>query len=167
MILPNIAINITANTVAWYGAVLGTIGAVISIHNFLKDRVKLKITFQPKVWLSGDLPGYDTQVPYFSISVINSGRRPVYIEQACFKQYGESGVSILTDSFSNMRPKLINEESPRTNFFSRLDRIDDIDRIYCFIVTDGTGNPHKKYVHHFPTFRRLWFWIKIKYITSF
>ena len=156
MALPELSLQISASTVAWYGAVVATIGGSVSIYNAWRDRARIKIKYEPNMFIT---PGsrYKEGVKYLSISVINKGRRPIRIEKASLKDFDQEGMTLLLPgSFYEERPKVITEESPVTTFITQQDKI-NLDRIYCVVINDGTGKSYKKYLKPFPTFQRLYY----------
>ena len=46
MALPDLKIEITAITVAWYGAIVATASIFLSLYNVLRDRARIKIKFR-------------------------------------------------------------------------------------------------------------------------
>lgn len=153
MELSQFSIQISANTVAWYGAIVATAGAGVSIYNAWKDSPRIKIKYEPNQYMIGNPLIYPEDKMYLCINVINKGRRAIKIEQACVKQYGTNGYLVLPDSFRDHRPQIIDEKVPRTTFATSQDQF-QMDKIYCVIVTDGTGKKYTKYVKPFPTFRK-------------
>ncbi|HWA32311.1 MAG TPA: hypothetical protein VG694_02590 [Candidatus Paceibacterota bacterium] len=151
MEIPQLSIQISASTVAWYGAIVATLGAGVSLFNAWKDRPRIKIKYEPDQYMIGNPLIYPEDKKYLCINVINKGRRPIKIEQASIRQYGTSGYLVLPDSFRTHRPQIIDEKVPRTTFATSQDQF-QMDKIYCVIVTDGTGKKYKKYVKVFPTF---------------
>ncbi|MEX1064143.1 MAG: hypothetical protein WD898_02200 [Candidatus Paceibacterota bacterium] len=159
MEIPNLSIQISASTVAWYGAIVATLGAGVSILNAWKDRPRIKIKFEPNQYMIGNNALYPENKTYLCVNVINKGRRAIKIEQASIRQYGTKGYIILPDSFRDHRIKIIDEKSPRTTFATSQDQF-DLNKIYCVIITDGTGKNYIKYVKRFPTFTRFIYWAK-------
>lgn len=157
-----ISIIISANTVAWFGAIVASISLVFGVYNILRDRPKLKIQFQKDVQLMNTDPLYDSSKTYVSISVINRGRRPIRIESAGLRtvEKGKYSYKLFSDSFCATRPKILNEESPRTDFFAKQELFNLANVWYVYAV-DGFGRTHKKYLHKFPTIWRVWQWFKL------
>lgn len=152
--MEDLSIIISASVVAWYGAILATLGFVFSVYNILRDRAKIKILFKKNIWVKGGVGLYKPGVKYLNITVINIGRRPVRIEKAALKIAGEKGSWLLSDSFVEHRNKVLTEESPRTEFLA--DRADvNVDRIWYVSIYDGHDNEYRKYLHPFPTFWRF------------
>jgi len=76
--------TITANTVAWYGAVVSTVALVISAINVVRDRARVIVWAQVGMRLMGTGGGYKPNTDYILITVANRGRRPRTIENAGF-----------------------------------------------------------------------------------
>ena len=152
MSLPNITIQISADAVAWYGAVIATIAAAVSIYNALRDRSKVVLEFgrnfrRPDDW----------DEPLFYISVINRGRRPVWIDKAWVKVYGYNGAMLLPDSLNTSQERTLDERNPKITFWTKESTL-DVGNIYCIYASDDTGKVCKKYIKTFPTLTKLW-WI--------
>jgi len=155
-----ITIQISVNTVAWYGAIIATVGFIMSTYNILRDKAKIKIKYEPNMYIhGGESLNYPGGVEHLSISVINRGRRPIRIEAAYLKILGNKGLVYLTDSFADHRPRIITEEKPTTTFLVKQNLI-DIKKVYCVIVVDGTGRKYRKYVKAFPTFLQFYYLLK-------
>lgn len=154
------SINISATAVAWYGAILATLGTILSIFNYFRDRAKIKIEYRIHIKVHGQHNIYDPNKEYFNITVYNRGRRPVRIEKASIRIFGKDGPWImLTDSFMAYRNKILNEENPRTEFFME-QNLFDVSKAYFIQINDGANRSYRKYFHNFPTFWRLFQRIK-------
>lgn len=70
--------EISAPVIAWYAAIVATIMALIRVWDFLKDRVSLKVTFEPNQKIYND-PVFSPDTIYIYIKVVNSGRRPTTV----------------------------------------------------------------------------------------
>jgi len=150
MSLPNITIQIPANIIAWYGAVIATIAAIVSIYNTWRDRSKVILEFgrnfhRPEDWDS----------PMFYISVINRGRRPVKIDKSWITVYGYAGEVLLADSLTTGQERTLDERNPKITFWTKESTL-NVRNIYCVSASDETGKVYKKYVKKFPTFTKLW-----------
>jgi|SRR5579859_1296916 len=77
MPLPNIQINITANIVAAYAALMSTCTGAVQLFNFLRDRSRVRVKVGHKMQIMGD-PRYRDKTLTI-VTVINAGRRPVTI----------------------------------------------------------------------------------------
>lgn len=78
MSLPNYTLEIKANLVAWYGAVVATGGLLISAYNVFRDKARVKIEYNTnqRIIGGGVNSPYDENKTYICITVINKGRRP-------------------------------------------------------------------------------------------
>lgn len=91
-------IEISANAVAWYGAIVATIVAVVAVLGYLKDRAKIKVKISNGLLGYGDRLGDNVQI---FIEAINVGRRPVTLKGAGFSLKNKENIVIL-------RPEPIN-----------------------------------------------------------
>lgn len=160
MKLPEISIQISANSVAWYGAILATIGASVSIYNVWKDRGQIKINHQKGMCILDALPPWSGDRDYFIINIINTGRRPIAIGNVAI-QYISGENFILADSIDNQSARILTEEKPHT-MITTDQSLMDFSKIYCIMVYDKVGREYKKYFFIFPTFKRIIFNLKNK-----
>ncbi len=155
-------IEISANIVGWYGAIVASLSVVFSAYQVWRDSSRIKIYLETGLHFHNAPPLYEEGVNYVGVSVINKGRRPIKITHATFLILGEENRLLLTDSFSNHRVQVLTEENPKTQFFAKEELV-DIDKIWCIVITDGTGKDHKKYTKKFPTVLRACYAIKNYY----
>lgn len=155
--------EISASTVAWYGAIVATAGTCISVINFLRDRPKIKIQFQKDMNIYGPQSIYPKDKTYISITVINKGRRPVNITKAGFRTLGATRkYTIFNDSFSTHRNRVLTEESPTSDFMIEQDEkmLEMLKGTWYIWVQDATGRMYRKYLHPFPYIWRVVYWMK-------
>ena len=152
--------------VAWYGAIVATLGFALSLYAIFRDRAKIDIKYEPNMYLAGNGAAVfykQSDKMHLSISAINKGRRPIRIDRAALRIFGHYNKNfLLTDSFANHRNKIINEENPKTTFMVVQDLIDLKNVIYV-VVTDGTGRQYRKYIKKFPTIYLIIDWLKNKF----
>lgn len=160
MVFPNVSIQISANSVAWYGAILATIGACISIYNVWKDRSHIKITYQKGMRIMNALPPWSENKDYFMVHIANTGRRPVAIGNVGI-QYISNESFILADSINNQSARILTEEKPNTTITVDQSLI-DFSKIYCIMVYDKAGREYKKYFSKYPIFKKIDFELKNK-----
>ena len=154
-------IEISANAVAWYGAIVATISVAVALLNYLRDRSKIKIKYRKDMQVVGQ-GLYDTSKSYFNITVINRGRRSINIAKAAIRILGaEQKFDLLTDSFLESRRRFLTEENPTTEFLIDQNLI-EFDSAWYIAVYDAAGREYKKYLHLFPTFWRIWYFLKFR-----
>ena len=95
MPIPTIHINISANVVSAYAAVMSTIIASVQAFNYFRDRAHLKIRVQPHMKMIGDAryQGMSLIIMY----VVNGGRRPVTITSVGAYQLFPNDPFVITD----------------------------------------------------------------------
>ncbi len=104
------SVTISADAVAWYGAILATIAAAKTIYDWWIDRSRLKIRW------SFDMLMQDETETFFVVEVINKGKRPVKITHVAVKLYGQQEVGLLGHSFTNQTQRILTDERPSTMY---------------------------------------------------
>lgn len=158
MQIPEITFQISANTVAWYGAIVATLGASVSIYNAWRDRAQIKIDFQKGMRIMNARPPYSEDKDYFSVNITNRGRRPVAIGNVGMK-YFSGETFILAGSIDDQHTRILTEEKPRTSILTDQSII-DFSKIYSILVYDQAGREYIKYFYKFPTFTKWHFKMK-------
>ena len=141
--MPQVSVTINADAVAWYGAIVSTIGFVLGGYLAWRDRPRISITIQPDVRLM-NVPPYDPNKTYINITVRNRGRRPVKISTAYLKLHDDAGYFLVSDSLYQHVERVLTEENPRTNFFVEQNLIDPTKIEYALVI-DETGRTSIKY----------------------
>ena len=77
---PPITFTITADTTAWYAAIISTALLIIKFTEFLRERVQIKVKVKKGYRVSGGEPDYPADTDHVVITVINQGKRPVTIK---------------------------------------------------------------------------------------
>lgn len=145
-----IKFEITANSVAWYGAFVATASAIVSFYNAYKDRARIKITYNRDIVIVGPQAIYSKDKTYFNVTVINKGRRPIKITNVGLRCLGrKKKYALFSDSFATHRNKIITEEDPRTEFMMEQDE-ELLLSAWYIVVYDGTGRKYTKYMKYFP-----------------
>jgi hypothetical protein len=72
-------IEISANIVAWYGAIIATLSIILAFLNYFRDRTKIKVKISQGFFAYGDHLGREVNV---FIEAMNIGRRPVTLTGA-------------------------------------------------------------------------------------
>ncbi len=145
--MKNITIQITASTVAWYGAITATATLGIELVKLWLERRRVKLEILPRMRLMGGIIS-DTDVVVFK--VINKGKRPITINQHGVKlKEGDNylvtlpppriGIGLLPKEILDGQDysvfSLFDELRQRTNDFS------DVEYFY---VIDAMGKYHKR-----------------------
>ncbi len=146
-------IKITASIVAWYGAIIASILAIVDIANFLSDRKKIKIKIDKDVRIfgpHGSTP-YKENTNYVAVRIINAGRRKVIISTAgFFLLNGQHRVPV--DVLKSIPITL--PEGKRKDIFVEQEKI-DFSKVDHFYVQDATTKTYKKNIANHIT-RFLW-----------
>ena len=54
MAQPHFTLTITASAVAWYAAILSTVGTTLQLAHYFRDRIRLKIKYRKNMEIFGD-----------------------------------------------------------------------------------------------------------------
>lgn len=140
----DLSINISANAVAWYAAIVSTVGVIVATLNFLSDRRRVKVTAQ-----HGFLTGVGDDSTKVMLTVANIGKRPVTASSVGFAIKG-SGDVILTATPNLVLPKTLKEGTSGQTWINHdelmrvLKRekkgVEDIEYVWC---RDSTGKTYK------------------------
>lgn len=149
-------IEISASAVAWYGAIMATVGMLVSLYSVFRDRANIKILYQRDMKIIGRQTIYDQDITYFNVTVANQGRRPVNITKAALRTIGtQKKYALLADSFSAHRNRVLDESKPTTDFMTKQDEA-LLANTWFICVYDGTGKVYRKYLHLFLPLSILW-----------
>ncbi len=93
--MPEISIQISASSVAWYGAIVATLSAGITLWNVWRDRARIRVKIShaliPHPIVNGVRSG-------FSVTIYNHGRRVVIIDKVYLKFTDGESLVFLSDS---------------------------------------------------------------------
>ena len=153
--MPDFNINITSSIVAIYGAAVATVSFVIALYVALRDRSKIKVTFQKGNRVINAEPRYKEGVDYLTIIATNVGRRPVAIDKAVIRVIDKGKPYLmLTDSFRDGKPFVLTEEKPREQFLVE-QKLINLDNAWYVAVYDCIGNKYRKFIPKFPILWRV------------
>lgn len=140
----NLSINISAQAVAWYAAIVSTVSVFIAVLNYLSDRRRLKVLAQ-----HGFLTGMGDDSTKVMISVANIGKRPVTISSVGF-EVKDSGDMILISTPNLSLPKTLKEGTSGQTWINHEEllyllkkekkTVKDIKYVWC---KDSTGKVYK------------------------
>jgi hypothetical protein len=162
MQIPDANLQISANAVAWYGAIVATFGAFVSLYNAWCDRSLVIIDFQKGMKIINAVPPYSEDKEYFIITVINKGRRPVALGTVAFTYNKSVGAYILPDSSLNQTNRVLTEQNPETRYLVEQDSI-DFNRLNRIQVYDRTGKQYNKYYRKFGIVGSIFYTIQYKF----
>ena len=140
-----ISINITAEAVAWYAAIIGTFSAIKVIYDILTDRRMITLSYRTDVTIQGG--AYDPKVQQFCLEVINTGKRVVKIVNVGYFQKDGRKV-LLTDSMYNPESRILTDSNPSTSYFTPNKNV-SLDKLWYLYALDGRGKVYKKYLYKF------------------
>ena len=134
-------ITISASVVAWYGAVVATIGLLTSLYVALRDRPRIRIKTRADYVIHGAAGPYDPTKTYIMVTVSNAGRRPVTITHVYLTHYKIKQHSLLTDALVRGPTEIT--EGKAASFLVEQDALDLAD-IKAVNVIDATGREWKR-----------------------
>lgn len=138
---PIVKFEISASSVAWYGAIVATVSALATLYKIIQDRTKLLITIKPnmKVYPKNTPYGDTTNVV---VSIVNGGRRPITISNVWFetRQRDKPGL-LLSDSIRQGSVEL--SEGKGSDYLCDQNQKELLDaRFVC--VSDSKGRTHRR-----------------------
>jgi len=131
-----ISISITADTVAWYGAIVATLGAVKVIYDIWGDKGRLDISFQRDMFIAGS-DGEDQVL----IKVVNKSKRPSQITHVGMRFYKDWDKALL---FVNEPTRNLSEANPSAMYLQPQKDLDLADLWFVFVI-DVRGKEHHLY----------------------
>lgn len=91
-------VSLSVDPVALLALLVAAASLIVSIVSIVRDKPKVKIKIKTGWTLVNPAPGYKRDTPYVSVSVINSGIRPVTIASVGGKHLWNTGGFIMSDS---------------------------------------------------------------------
>ncbi len=146
--MPIIRIDVSASTVAWYGAIVATFVGIKALNDILNDRGRLKISFQTDMMIVGGGSVSDSQV---SISVTNKGKRPAKITHVSMRFLPDWDRALL---WAGERPRILTEENPSTIYVKPQEGL-DLEHLWLIEIIDARN---KKYHWYRQKSGRLRWW---------
>lgn len=147
-------IHVKTNWIAIYGAFFATLGFLLSVSNYLRDRSKIKIQYKEEWKMLGQHEHYKENTLYSEIRVINKGRRPIKIEKLGARVDHEKDWIMVFDPFwFNRTNRILTEENPSTSIYWEK-KLFDAKKISYFTVTDASGKSYKKWLHRWEYYLR-------------
>lgn len=150
-------LTITANAVAWYAAIVATVSAALQLANYLRDRVKIKISFRRDMEIMGD--PVRARMTFTIVRVVNTGRRPLTITNIGLKYLQGKG-AIFVDTIPPL-PHVLNEGQQMQAFVDQNSlRFDDIRSFEAYDAAE------REFRINFAPWHRRAFWFGRRNATS-
>ena len=144
-----IDINISADIIAMYAAVIATFSAIKVIYDILTDRHKIKLSYRTDVTIQNH-SDYKANESLFCLEVVNTGKRVIKIVNVGY--FTKDGMkNILTDSVYDLQNRILTDSNPSTSYFLPLKDV-DTKQIWYLYALDGRN---KTYKHHLTRLGRL------------
>ena len=119
--MTNVSFQITASSVAWYGAIVATISVLVSAINLWIDRPRILIKYSWDNYLVTEDLDRDKDEK-FVITVINKGRRALVVSNVGVAS--KKGGGLLVKDGWLFGNKILNESSPRIQAILPQNKID-------------------------------------------
>jgi len=137
-----IRLEITAEAVAWYAAIVATASALVSAYNVLRDRARLLIQVQANMRpLPGDVQ-HDTTKDHIMVRVVNAGRRPTIITHVWFEPKCKGAPNILLAHCLKMGPQELAEGKWAAYLLEQT--AVDLKEFKYVCVSDSAGRTYRK-----------------------
>lgn len=134
-------ITISAEAVAWYGAIVATTSAILGAISVFRDRAKIRVSATPDMKIVQSVGDYSKDSSYILIEVANVGRRTVHLRELPYLTLkGEKRTSLIVKG--PWQPSSILAEGESATMLGRQQDV-DLSQIRRVIVTDATGRRWK------------------------
>jgi len=148
MATSTVSIEISANTVAWYGAIIATISLGLNIYKIWKDRPRLKISISKNYKIVGfDISNKEVDLEpgklFWLLSIINVSKYKLTIDQIGVEYKYEKGGALIVKDYNG--PIQTFELTPFTSKqFIFSEELLPLNKIKNVSVKDATGKIWKK-----------------------
>ncbi|MBN1263014.1 MAG: hypothetical protein JW991_01530 [Candidatus Pacebacteria bacterium] len=138
-------VEITANEVAWYGAIVATVSMAVSLLNHLRDKATIKLKVS-KVFFAYR-SGLDKSLKLMA-KAVNTGRRPITITSVGFSLSNKRDIVITNDNIiPNLPAKLA--EGEQLQFWVEENKLLSLlkkskTELNCAWCQDAAGKLYKK-----------------------
>ena len=146
--------SLSLDPIAVVAVLIALASLAVSIMSIVRDRPKIKITIKKGWTLVNPQPGYKKDTPYVSVSVINSGIRPVTIASVGGKHLKDTGGFIMSDSMIGGSKELT--QGKRLDCLMEESAYDEINNKYGVLRIEAEDLTGKSYVKNVsPFFLRM------------
>lgn len=147
----NVHIDISAGMVAWYGAIIATVGASKNIYDMWNNRSRLKIEWQFNMHMQNETD------KFFVITAINKGKRPIKITHVAVKQYGTKEVVLLGHSFTHEELRILTDDRPATTYPVIQGDLGP-NNLWYVMMYDARGREYRRYNPESTPFYKRWYY---------
>ena len=137
-----IRLEITAEAVAWYGAIVASAAAIFSGINLWRDRARVQVGVNPGMSMYPEDPGEEGKT-YTLISVSNRGRRPLTVTHVWFELEKDKGQRCLVADSVKGGPREVTEGKAVDYVLKDAPEVDLLAHKYV-CVSDATGRTHRR-----------------------
>lgn len=144
-------ITITADTVAWYGAILSSAVFLFEVYRYLRDRARLKITYKTgqEIWGdtgNGRFINLEKGVSFWTVDIANTGTKDIIVTQVGVNWKNKKGGAVISRDYTGFikRFTLVPGDSRAITISEKLIKHSDVRN---FWVNDATGREFKKYIN--------------------
>ena len=138
-----VTVEITAEVVAWYAAIVATIAALVSLLNAWRDRARIQVSVNSRMSMFPEDPGEEGK-SYTLITVSNRGRRPLTVTHVWFEIQKETNPRLLVADSLKKGPQEVTEGKAVQYIVQET----DVDLCACkyVCVSDATGRTFRRKV---------------------
>ena len=155
----DINITVSATTVAWYAALIGSFGGIKALIDIWNDRGRIKIVYKPGMVIRNARGMYDENKKYLSTEVINKGRRPVKITHVGAKFFDQEETSLFADSFIEGVDRTLTETNPTTSYLT--DQSDmSLKKLWYVYAVEAKGKEFRNYSNNLAWHIRVYYKVR-------
>jgi len=144
-------ITISADFVAWYGAILSSCVFLFEIYRYLRDHARIKITYktEQEIWgedASGQLVNVEKGTTFWTVNIANTGTKDIIITQVGVEYKNKKGGAVISKDYTGhiQRFTLIPGDSKTITISEKLVKHKEV---RYFWVKDATGREYKKRIN--------------------
>lgn len=148
-------INITAESIVWYAAIVSTFSAIKVIYDIWQDKQKLQLGYRTDATIQNS-PNHDENVKQFCLEVVNLSKRTIKVVNVGY--FTKDGIKhLMTDSLYDLPNRILTDNNPSTAYFIPAKHINTRDIWYLYAL-DGRNKVYKSYeerlgfLRHVPVF---------------
>jgi len=137
-----IRLEITAEAVAWYGAIAATVSFLVSACHVWRDRARVRIHVNPGMCMYPEERGGEGKT-YTVVTVSNPGRRPFTVTHVWFETDKKKDPRLLVPHSVKGGPREVNEAKAEVYAMEQTPAL-SIYACRYVCVSDATGKTHRR-----------------------